>query len=78
VIAVGNTPVQVMDDNPSRYSILLYNNGGDSAYLGDSSVSVATGFPLAPAQGLTDEESSDETWPVSPTSTELRIILTQA
>jgi hypothetical protein len=41
-------------------------------------VSVATGFPLAPAQAMTDEESSDEMWAVSPTSTELRIILTQA
>jgi len=78
VIAVGNTPVQVMDDNPSRYSILLYNNGGDSVYLGDSTVSVANGFPLAPAQAMTDEESSDAMWAVSPTSSEIRIILTQA
>jgi hypothetical protein len=30
VIAVGTTPVQVMADNPARYSILLYNNGGQS------------------------------------------------
>ena len=73
MIAVGNTPVQVMDDNPSRYSILLYNNGGDSVYLGDSTVSEANGFPLA----MTDEESSDAMWAVSPTSSEIRIILTQ-
>jgi hypothetical protein len=74
VIAVGNTPVQVRDDNPSRYSILLYNNGGDSVYLGDSTVSEANDFPLA----MTDEESSDAMWAVSPTSSEIRIILTQA
>ena len=56
---------------------MLYN-GGDSVYLGDSTVSVANGFPVAPAQAMTDEESSDAMWAVSPTSSELRIILTQA
>ena len=64
----GRQPVAVLDPAVQ----------GDSVYLGDSTVSVANGFPVAPAQAMTDEESSDAMWAVSPTSSEIRIILTQA
>jgi len=52
-LTVGNTPTLLTMPATSRpVKVVMYNNTGKTIYLGDSSVSVADGYPLFDGQNL--------------------------
>jgi len=53
-IGVGTTVVTIVNANPSRYALLLYNVGSAAVYIaGTSSVTVTTGFPIFAGNAIT-------------------------
>jgi len=59
-VSVGTTPTLIIPVNARRTSFYLLNNGTNEMYIGEnSSVTVATGFPLAAASQVSEDEGSN-------------------
>lgn len=73
-LSVGPTPVQIVAANINRKSLVL-RVGGGRVYLGvDNTVSVATGFPWGPEDGVLQDSvaSTDAWWGVAPGAVDVR------
>lgn len=57
---VGTSATAIVGGNARRRFVTLYNNGASTVYLGKSTVTVATGFPLAAGRYLEDIDTLDE------------------
>jgi len=70
------TAAQLLPTNDKRVSVLIWNNGTATVYLGnDATVTPTTGFPLGAGLGLEDNQSSDPWWAVTSSGTgDLRIV----
>ena len=77
-IAPTGVATSVIGANANRASLLIYNAGASTIYLGQSaSVTTGTGIPLLPNASLEDTESKDSWYAITSGSTgDLRIVET--
>ena len=68
--------LDIYDGIPSPASVVIKNIGVQTAYLGDTGVTSATGFPLDPGETISDTRESSEKWyAVAAVGTELAITI---
>jgi len=71
----GSPATQVAAASTSRESIIIYNNGSPTAFLGKSNAISGNGFPLKEDYSLTDEDTTDAWFAYTSTgSTDIRFI----
>jgi len=51
-MSVTGTATQVAGENPGRITLLVANAGNAAVFLGNASVTAATGYPLAPGASV--------------------------
>lgn len=62
-VAVATSATKILDDNPNRKSLTIYNPNTISLFIGfTSSVGLATGFELAPNSYWTNNDYFGEIW----------------
>jgi hypothetical protein len=77
-VSAGNSAIQVVATNSSRASLLIFNAGTETVFLGKTSaVTTADGIPLYPLSNLEDTDSYDSWYAITASSTtDLRIVET--
>lgn len=71
-IDVSDTAVQIKEYSAHRRAIVIKNIGTSDVYIGRSSVTVASGYPLAPSEPIAFS-TKDEIWAVCETGKSSRI-----
>jgi hypothetical protein len=52
-VTIGTSATQIVAADADRCSIIIYNNSGQTVYIGDSGVTTADGFPLLSGADIT-------------------------
>jgi hypothetical protein len=82
VKTVGTTAEPLIEDqstlnliNDGKISYAMFNAGGTSVYVGDETVTTATGFPLPAGATLSlDIPAGTKVWAISTAAASIRII----
>jgi hypothetical protein len=77
-VATSATKLNFPDDTNIGYAIAIYNSGAATVYIGSSSVTTATGFPVAASGTLSiDLGPSEELYGIVASSTNTVAVLCQ-
>lgn len=55
-VNIGTTATQILPVNTNRKGFYICNNGDETIFLGNSSVTTATGLPFYPGDVLSEED----------------------
>jgi hypothetical protein len=70
------TAAVILDSNPKRKAVIIYNNGAETVYLGfNSSVSTSNGLPILSGAAYENDHfnATGEYWIISTGTTDLRV-----
>ena len=68
-VTVGTTPTLLVDDNLEAEEVHLHASGGQAVHLGNSDVTVSTGFEMDSGEKLTIQNKSNPIYGITNSGT---------